>query len=302
MLGVDLGKNARVLIVLLTRDRPGLFRRQAENIQSWLNSFPGVAVQVIDNSEGNSYASDASSFPVVRTGGKLTYAEVSNSAIEFALGRADWLVIAHDDDVLHRGILELIHTWNHNNAVGLATGRRIFRGSASIDEQQYYDTVARATGIPSDLPIPGVELIARMIDFDNVIPSSASAVRLSHLPQNLRFSEAWNPISDYHFWKEFLYRTKVIHAADLVLTYGLDGERISTAPNVRSRVAALKCASDCHTITHMPEILCDERLSELTRRLDSLLDPSQALDDDLVERLLDCKQAIASKIRSQDRA
>lgn len=298
MLEMTWGK-VRVLIVLLTRDRPGPFRRQARNIQSWLHSFPGVAVQVIDNSKVNSYASAVSSFPVVRTGGNMSYAEVSNAAIEYALECADWLVIAHDDDILHPSILSLVYSWNHKDEVSLITGRRIFQGFASTEEQQYYDATAKALGVPSAIPISGVELIAGMIDFDNIIPSSASAIRLKFLSQALRFSELWNPVADYHFWKEFINGTEVVHAADLVLTYGLDGDRISTEPNASLRISALKCLSDCHSITHVPEIESHERLCEMTQRIESLLDPSRALDDSLVERLLDYGQILNSRLRSQ---
>ena len=133
------------------------------------------------------------------------------------IAKGDYVWIAESDDYCdHDFLYTLVNILDQNNDVGLTYCSSILVDDAGSEKGIYnrYSRFINSKLFSDDFCIDGVEVIRKMLVFQNIIPNASAVVFRKSLVKGFNAHTTFKLAGDWFFWLEILRKSKVCYLSN----------------------------------------------------------------------------------------
>jgi glycosyltransferase involved in cell wall biosynthesis len=274
----------KLSVAVITRGRPTQAEQLLQRLSSWVDIGGEHELIVSDDSDHDILREAAA-----RSGARYFHdprrlGQFANASSAVARSIGEWVVVAHDDDDLFPGLVDVVNA-APDDAV-IATGLTESVGGLS-GVGAAHKAKLRALGLPAEKPLDGAKLLPEMLIHGNPLVFSTTAFRRDAAIDVGLFDPTLRCVGDWEFWLRLLPRGKIVFQDVVVGRYVTHANNNSqTAVAGRDRRIELPLAK-VEALLRNPEAAHPKIVSLLGRQVRTALTKSvlQRHRLDLVVRL-----------------
>lgn len=197
----------KLSVAMITRGRPERAGELIHRVSSWLDTDASIEFVVSDDSDDDRLREVASRCGARYFHNPRPLGQFSNASCAVARSTGEWVVIAHDDDVLFPSIVDVVSA-APDDAV-IATGLTESVGAGPAIKAQHKSKLL-ALGLPAETPLDGAELLRGMLVHGNPLTFSTTAFRRNTAIEVGLFDPTLRCLGDWDLWLRLVPRGTIL--------------------------------------------------------------------------------------------